>query len=432
MNSSQGRKKAILKHFVLDGAGASICEGFTESQFFTYASSAAPSGSWLGFMASMQNLISFLLQLWSSTLLHLLKTQKRFVLVCISLQVLILVALTLSVFFSLGFFPFLVLSVLFTVLGSLSAPAWSHWVSELLPPNQRGACFGIRNQVSAPSQLLAVLIAGAILQWGNQKWLAVAHVSSAFVLVFILGLAAKLFSLWHLFKLPEIERALDQTVFSRESPIQFVRVSFQCIDTKKIALILGATGFAIHLSLPFQTAYLIQNLHLGYDEIGVITATYLGVRFLVSKRMGALLDTSGSRSTLILSSALLPLAPLGWIVSHGFLGIWFTQVIASLIWSVFELSVFTFISDVMPFERRQRAFTVRYMSWNLASVGGALIGGLIVSQVRLPQVVFFLSFCARVVAALLVMEALGMVQVFGYFSSHKGRSVVIESESVEK
>jgi len=429
---SKVRKKSILRHFVLDGVGASICEGFTESQFLVFASSIVPSNSWFGFMASMQNLISFFLQLCSATLTHYFKTQKRFVLFCVGLQILVLAGLNFSVLFQWGFVSFLFLSISFTVLGSMSAPAWSHWVSELIPSDKKGAFFGIRNSFSAPSQLFAVLLAGSVLHWGGQHELVGSFVVSPFVLVFSLGFVAKIFSFWHLLKQPEIRLSSQSVSLSPENPIQFFKFSMRCIDTQRIAVILAATGFAIHLSLPYQTVYLLHHLHLGYDEVGFITATYLGVRFIISRPIGAIIDGSGSRWTLIISSLLLPLAPLGWAISHSFSGIWLTQIIASTVWSVFELSVFSFISDAMPHQRRQRAFTVRYMSWSLASVGGAVLGGIIVSQVRNPVSLFYLSFFARVIAACLVMEVLGVIQLSGYFRFGENLKGSLEEEGVEE
>ena len=348
-----------------------------------------------------------------------------------SAQIVFLFALIWSVYLKWGFFTFIILSVGFTVLGSLSVPVWSHWVSELLPDKKRGVCFGVRNQVSAPAQLLAVLLAGGLLQWGQKHVKLGFEIEHLFGVIFLMGLAAKLFSFWQLLQQPDVKNTEETALLAPENPLKFLKMSWRCHYTQRVALILSVSGFAIHLSLPFQTTYLLQVLHLGYDELGLITATYLGVRFLISQPIGRLLDHSGARVPLLVSSALLPLSPLGWVSSHSFLGIFLTQMIASAVWSVFDLSVFAFISESTTQERRQRAFTVRYMAWNLSSVGGAVLGGLLVSQMKNPGFVFYASFLARSLAALIVMEALGSFSVFGMFRSPKRENPILQEAPVK-
>lgn len=404
--NNQKTSKKRLKHFVRDGVGASVCEGFAETNFQAFTTTLHGTADQLGMLSSLQNLTACWLQLWSEKLVNRLGSRKRLVVLCVSAQVAILALMFAGTIQGLGVFAFMALMLAFSAIGGLSGPVWSSWVSELLPSRRRGFCFGVRNQRTYPAQFAALIAGGLILQQIERLFGGARGTQIAFCTVFAVGLTAKVFSLHHLTRQPEGLAALPKASLG---PFQLLKVGYQDLDLRKIILFCCAMGFAINLSGPFQAPYLLQTLKLSYFQFASATAALVIARFLAAPHLGRILDRVGYQRPLLISSLLMPCIPLGYCLSKGYAGILMTQFMGGFIWTVFDLSLFSFLTDSTGSEHRQRAFALKQVSWSLAAAAGAAIGALIVARFHLPVYAFWASTVGRFAAAVFVVWMLTQV-----------------------
>ena len=390
-----------LRHFVGDGIWASVCDGLAESNFNAFATALSASVSHISYLTSSQNLVGCWLQLWSEKLVKKTGSRKRMVLLCVSLQIATLATMLLSALCGVRAVLFMVLSLIFTVLGGLSGPVWSAWVSELIPSQRRGFCFGIRNQRTYPAQFVALLLGGLVLQNFSELFSGNRSTQIAFSAIFLFGMIAKSISLYHLFLQPETHSVLPSTALG---PLQIVREGYEDPQLQRMILFFGVMGFSVNLSGPFQTPFLLQTLRYGYLPFASVTATLVMSRFLAAPTMGRILDRVGYQKPLLISTLLMPGIPLGWALSHNYYWILGIQVYGGFVWTAFDLSVFSFLTESTPSKKRQIAFSLKQISFNLASCGGALMGGYLMTHSKSPLIIYWASTLGRLTAILFVFR----------------------------
>lgn len=395
-----------LRHFIRDGIWATLCEGFAESNFAAFAIRLSASSTALGVLASSQSLLGCWLQLWSERLVWLVGSRKRLVLGCVLLQCAFLGAMVASVCFGVGALGFMALCFGFTGVGSLNGAIWSSWVSELLPARRRGFCLGLRSQRTHPANFAAVLVAGLVLQqvvgfWGGDA----RAVQIGFVIVFGIGFLAKCLSLRHLAMQPEGRLVQPLRPLG---PMAMVSSAIRDPALRRMTSIFVAMGFAVNLSGPFHTPYLLESLHLSFTQFSFVTAAYVGARFLASPLVGALVDRMGSRALLGISCVLMPFIPLGWKLTGNFGGVLLMQVFGGFVWAAFDLCVFTYLTESTSPALRQRAFALRHVAWGLSAAGGALLGGFLIRVFGGFSAAFWASAGFRLLAALVAVWALGL------------------------
>jgi MFS family permease len=180
---------------------------------------------------------------------------------------------------------------------------------------------------------------------------------------------------------------------------------------RRTAIFFGTMGFAINISAPFQVPYMLNTLHVGYLHLSFVSAAYIGARFFTAPTIGKLIDSLGSKHLLLFSTLLMPWISLGWALSPTYSCILITQFFAGLVWTTFDLCAFTYLTESTTSEKRQRAFSLKHISWYLGSSSGAILGGIIESTFFNPQTVFWASSFFRGVAALFIFRMVGKVFV---------------------
>jgi MFS family permease len=398
------KKNSNLKPFVREGIWSSACEGFAEANFNAFSTFLMTSSDKISYLSASQNLTGCWLQLWSEKLVNYLGSQKRLVLICVSLQVFILALLLPMI--SLGISPctFMGFVLAFGALGGLSGPVWNTWTSQLLPKKRRGFCFGIRNQRTYPAHFISILIGGFIIQKLELTLFGTQASQYGFLAVFGFGMVSKVLSLKHLWSQPETPFIRPQEVLG---PQELIRLAYNDSQMGKTALFFGAMGFAINISAPLQVPFLLHSLHTSYIQISCVSAAYIGARFFAAPSIGKWIDTYGPRSILLYSALLMPFMSLGWSCARSYEFILLTQIFAGLVWTTFELCSFSYLTETTHPENRQRAFSLKHVAWNLGGSSGAILGGILEPLFVNSQGVFWTSTIFRTIAALLVFRMLG-------------------------
>jgi MFS family permease len=260
------------------------------------------------------------------------------------------------------------------IFGNLSAPVWNSLIGDLVPAKERGAFFGYRNQRSGITMLLSLLFSGAVLNWSRE--LDYPHIG--FAVLFTVALVARLLSGWFISR-------HDDPPFVFDSAEQFTFWQFikraPHSNFVKFVLFVSTFNFAVAISGPFYTLYMLRDLGLGYLEFTGLTATTVITQFLTMQHWGRLSDQFGNKKLMDLSAAGLASIPFLWLVSAEYWFIVIIQTYSGFFWAGYNLSTASFMFDAVTPQKRARC--VAYQATINASLvlAGSLIGGWLLSVI---------------------------------------------------
>jgi MFS family permease len=300
---------------------------------------------------------------------------------------------------------------------NLGSPQWNSLIGDLVPERVRGRFFAHRTRLSSIASVTALIVAGLVLDGMDGLQLAY----WGFVIIFLFAMFARFTSAWHLramhepvAKVAALEIPGDLSLYRRFRHSRLLRFS----------LFFAAMQFAVAISGPYFTLYLLRDLALSYFEFMTITVASVLVQFLTLNRWGRLADLFGNRLLLITTGSIITLIPSLWLISTHYAWLLTVQALSGLAWSGFTLSATAFVFDLTPAEHRATLFALHNIFAALgvflgASLGAALalfvppeihFAGLTIT-VLTPLYGLFLASCfTRLAVALLFLPLLREVR----------------------
>lgn len=267
---------------------------------------------------------------------------------------------------------FIGLLTLSALASSLATPTFLAWLSDLVPPDQRGRYFGRRNMILGLVAALAALPPALFLDQ------AVKHhrfpVSVAFSILFGIGAIFMFLSWKAVALLPEVPRERPSGGGWHEF-IRFYQEPFRDRTFRQMLLFFMFWTAGQTFPGQFFTVYMLEVLKLPYTWIqglGVLAAVFnsIGMPF-----WGYLSDKFGNKPLLLISGSGVVTFPLLWILATPEQMTWslgvlsFIQVVAGFMWAGVGLAQFNLILGVAPEEQRSL-----YMG--AISAIGSLVGGV--------------------------------------------------------
>ncbi|HLG24511.1 MAG TPA: MFS transporter, partial [Candidatus Nanoarchaeia archaeon] len=162
--SFENNPKKSLKCSLYDGAFFALMDGLTASFLTPFAVALNASVSLIAALTYVPQLVGAFAQLFATKLSDVIKSRKKIVLIGTFMQSLLWLPLLLIPYISPG------QSYLLLVYVSLSAlflqatqPIGTAWIGDLVPQNERGKFFGLRNKIVGICSFVATLLAGGLL-----------------------------------------------------------------------------------------------------------------------------------------------------------------------------------------------------------------------------------------------------------------------------
>jgi len=198
-----------------------------------------------------------------------------------------------------------------------------------------------------------------------------------FAAIFVLAAFARLYSFHQIREMVEPPRA---------SPTQIAapnRAWWRRLRQSRFAQLAtfnALTSFAVMISAPFFTVYMLRDLGFSYLEFTAVTGVSVLAQFLTLNTWGRLSDVFGNRVILVATGMLIPVMPALWLVSTDFRWILLIQILGGFGWAGFALASSNYLYDTIAPDRR-----ARYLAYNgvLTACGvgaGALTGGMLAEQ----------------------------------------------------
>jgi MFS family permease len=253
-----------------------------------------------------------------------------------------------------------------TVFGAIANPAWGSMMADLVPIRLRGRYFSSRGRIAGIITLVFTFIAGGILQ------LLTDTPFIGFAILFGGATAFRLLSFYFLSRM--YEPAPSDNEENDRSMLHMVR-HVGSSNLGRFTLYVALIGFSANLASPFFAVYMLRDLNFSYVTYTVIIAfaSISSLAFLTF--WGRRADLAGNIKVIRVTSCLLPVIPLLWLVSYNVYYLIFAEIISGFAWSGFNLAAVNFVYDASEAQNRTKHIAVFNTITCLAVFLGALIGG---------------------------------------------------------
>lgn len=349
---------------VTEGALHAVMLGATESYLGALAVELGHRDVALSVLATVPLLAGALSQLASPRLVRALGSEKRVVVAGIVLQ-----ALTHGAFFAIAMSgsgslaALLAAKTVYWVSAASHAPAWSSWMTRLVPPQLRGRFFARRMWVYHLVLVVVFVGAGFVLRGAAERG------------VVLLG-----FGVLHLISL--VARLGGAVVASRQSsfgePPARARPALSFVLSQgrwRVAVFAALLLAGAQLAVPFFTPYMLEELDLDlgqYALLSVVAIAVKGMFFPVWRRVAARI---GPRRVLAVCGAGVAIIPLFWFATTDIRIIVFAQAVSGVAWAGYELTVLELLMADAPEDARVEFFSIANAMSGLTQLVGALVGG---------------------------------------------------------
>ncbi len=417
-------KQQEHKNFFLvlsEARAASISQNIAEKYLVPFALLFHASAPAIATLTTLPHLAGSLMQLFSVRVLHRFSSRKKLIVFLLFFQAILWLPLFLIPFLfpRFGVVALIISFSMFYMVGGLFAPAWSHWVSVIIPEHARGRFYGKKNQVAGMYGFLAATIGGLLL-----SVFAGVHIWLAYGLLFLCAFIAKLFATFFVFHMAEDETTKKIQDFTGITLRHFLQ---HITETRfgKYVLYMCCMNFAVTIAAPFFTPYMLHSIAEGglgfnYLQFTIINAVAAVAGFSVFRHWGKITDRFGNKRALVLTGLLVPFAPLLWLFSTEYTYLIAVEIFSAIIWAGFNLASANYVFDLIGGTNRL-IYAAYYNSLtNLTVFVGGLVGGglyVLADHISVNNIVFVfsISFLLRFAVALFFLTKLRELrEVEGY------------------
>ncbi len=385
-------KKKSLDISLSKGAFGVLTTGLTQEFFTPFILFLGANARHVGILNGFINLFSSIIQLFSAEVLEKFKSRKKMVSVFIIVQLAALsVIVGLTMTGRMHYWIFIILAVLFVSAGTFFQPAWASFLCDLAGESRRGEYFGWRSRILGLLGVAGMITGGLILHGMEQNLLY------GFCLLFGLGLFARSLSFLSLQRMRE-----PSLTYNKEDVFSFLQFFLRLKKSNfaKFVIFVALMNFSVNLAAPYFAVLMLKDLKFNYLVYSMVTMVAPLALYLNIPRWGQHADKVGNLKVIKLTSRLLGLIPLFWIVNQSPLYLAGVEMFAGFLWAGFNLSSANFIYDAASPQKRTRCIAYFNVVNGFALACGALLGGWLVRY--LPPLsgykilsLFFISACLR-------------------------------------
>lgn len=439
---ASGRRVSIIEGFVQTigiNMGGIYMPNFILTAFLLQIMHA--SHTLIGFATSIQFFVG-LLQPLANVIVHRVKVRRVMVAITSTISRLLFAAAIFYGMYNSGAGAetvFMIILLIGAFSMSFSSSGWSTWMADIVPEQQRGRYFAMRNSVCSVAGILAILAGGWLLKnLPGAQGFSVIYIISAFAAV--TGGVILLFQ----YETPAVEHAGGSMISSYKEI--FKDKNFMAFVSMVIFF-----NLALVLASPFFNVHFLEILHIPLELMAIFTALAAITGILGNIFFGKLSDILGNRliiricllmliipTVLILFIPRVPLHFFFWGISpRAFVLI--IILLQSFFGAGWNLAVFNTSLSISPRGKRSLYIGVYNSLIAVSAVIAPILGGLLIDLFKFHPVtvmheVLPATFPVFVVSAILLLIGLIAFPFYregGYTEDYSLRDVVMRFDFPE-
>jgi MFS family permease len=394
VNTLPEHRQDGLRSFWLDGLFGSLASGFTDPYYTLYMLSLRANNAQIGLVNTLTQLAGAALAMPGAAIADRTGRYRRMATGSILVgrlmwPVMLVVPWLLSG--DAAVWMVLVAWVAIAGMSALGNAAWTALSAELVPARIRGGYFASRNMIMQFAQLLAIPLAGQLVNVIGEP--------GGYQVNFGLAFAAGAVSLYFYSRLPEHPRG-PQTDHLRTREV--LRRMTQMPTFMRFVVAHGILMLGVMIGAPFINVYMAEKAGFSVGTIGLVTTVGVLAGMIGMRVMGRLHDRWGIIRTMRFGLGV-PLIPIAWLLVHHPWQGYLVNGLSSLTWAGYNLGAFNLLLASTPDEHRPRFIAVYTTIISVVGAIGPLVGGWLLDVVGFSPV-FSLSCIVR---------ALGLILFFG-------------------
>lgn len=365
------RLRSDLRASTLDGAAFGGMVGFGETYLPAFALAVGLGEMVSGMVSSVPLVAGGLMQLASPMAVRLLRSHRRWVVICAVVQALTFIPLVIAALVgAISTTALLLVTAVYWAAGLATGPAWNTWIGTIVPRPVRPRFFAHRTRISQAGVFAGFLIGGLLLQYASARNQSL----QAFALLFGLAGVCRVLSAWTL-QLHSEPVPLPPNM--REIPWKRVRHHLHASSGGRLLVYLVAVQAAAQLAGPFFTPFMLGKLNFSYgDLVGLFSVAFFSK--VVSLPMwGRVARKIGARQLLWIGGIGIVPVSGGWLVSQDYTWLLILQIVGGVAWAAYELAFFLLFFESISEQERTSVLTIYNLLNTAAWVAGSLIGGMI-------------------------------------------------------
>ena len=410
MVPAEKETKRALDNSIKDGVFASAKNGFSNHYLVPFALALGASSSMIGILTGIPNLVGTVLQPFWAKVIDKYENRKMITILFNAFRRLLWLPILLVPFIigtgETAIFTLIVLFSATMLFKAITVISWTSWMVDLVPENIRGRYFGKRNFYTNLSFLIAIVLAGLILEYFAGF--------TGFAIIFTIGLVFGMISIRYLLKIPGIKMSEEHKQF-HFSFRHFMRGVREHKNHSNFVMFMIAVEFSRYLIAPFLMVFMLRDLNIGYFWFSIMYAALVSSLTIFQLYWGKFSDKYGHRKTLKVTYFLWILMPLALLIVSPTLPM---IVILALLLIIqffdgfatagFNLSSFNYLLETVP-KQQSHMFIANYRFLTGLAVAFALFLGGMLGQyfegttllwVSGLQILFLLSLILRIILPL--------------------------------
>lgn len=354
-----------------DAAAYSVMVGIGETYLPAFVLALGMGDVLAGLIATVPMLAGAVLQLSSLAAVRWLGSNRRWVVLCATVQAASFVPLLIAAL--IGRIPevliFLIASVYWGA-GLATGPAWNTWAGTIVPERIRARYFAKRSRIAQACVFAGFLAGGIALQIGH----AYGRVLQTFALLFLVAGLCRFCS-------SRLLAGQSEPVppdRSRKGPSGWqLMARLRGRHDGRLLAYLVSMQTAVYISAPYFNPYLLKQLRMSYASyVGLVAASYL-TKAVALPALGKLAHRAGAHRLLWMGGVgIVPIAAL-WNISNDYGYLLFLQIVGGIAWAAYELGMFLLFFETIHTDERTGVLTIYNVGNALATVVGGFCGAAV-------------------------------------------------------
>lgn len=384
-----------LRLSVADGVSFSLMVGLGETYLPAFVLFLGLGEVVSGLIATVPVFIGSLLQLASPGMVARLRSYRRWVVLCASVQALSFVPLVAAaVAGTMPNWAVIAIASIYWAAGLAAGPAWNSWMGTMVPARIQTQFFTVRTRWTQVAALVGFVGGGIVL---HQSDFGISK-ATAFALLFLSAGTFRAISVL-------LIRGQSESIIPANEGMRpfcltgFLRSLKQRDVRGRALLYLLAIQFTSQFASPYFTPFMLKELELSYSRYAILIAASFIAKALVLPALGKYARGYGVRNLLWFGGVGIVFMPGLWLLTDEFNYLLLFQALSGVFWAAYDLAALLLIFEIISPKDRTWMLTAYNVAASASMAFAAVLGALTLRAVgggRFGyEVVFLISTVAR-------------------------------------